>query len=50
MEGKNVSPDGFWELPIDSITVDGTDIGLDGRTAILDTGTVRTQSASPFLN
>ena len=30
---------GFWEGALDSITVDGTDTGLSGRSAILDTGT-----------
>ncbi|KAK0193667.1 acid protease [Armillaria mellea] len=35
----NQSQDGFWEGAMDSITVDGTDTGLSGRLAILDTGT-----------
>ncbi|KIK96589.1 hypothetical protein PAXRUDRAFT_25008 [Paxillus rubicundulus Ve08.2h10] len=35
----NVNLQGFWEGAIDAITVDGTDAGLTGRTAILDTGT-----------
>ncbi|KAJ3828234.1 acid protease [Lentinula raphanica] len=35
----NVNQDGFWEGAMDSVTVDGTDTGLTGRTAILDTGT-----------
>ncbi|KAI0833254.1 acid protease [Trametes gibbosa] len=35
----NVSPDGFWEGAMDSVSVDGTDVGLQGRSAILDTGT-----------
>ena len=30
---------GFWEGAMDAITVDGTDAGLTGRSAILDTGT-----------
>ncbi|KAH9945288.1 acid protease [Epithele typhae] len=30
---------GFWEGAMDAVTVDGTDTGLTGRTAILDTGT-----------
>ena len=34
----NVSPNGFWEGGI-SISIDGKDLGLQGRTAILDTGT-----------
>jgi hypothetical protein len=36
---SNVSPTGFWEANLDAVTVDGTDSGLQGRTAILDTGT-----------
>ncbi|TFK40258.1 aspartic peptidase A1 [Crucibulum laeve] len=35
----NVSQQGFWEAAMDAVTVDGTDTGLAGRTAILDTGT-----------
>jgi hypothetical protein len=35
----NVNKDGFWEAAMDAVTVDGTDVGLTGRTAILDTGT-----------
>ncbi|KAJ6631021.1 aspartic peptidase A1 [Mycena sp. CBHHK59/15] len=35
----NVNTQGFWEAPLDAVTVDGTDTGLAGRTAILDTGT-----------
>lgn len=35
----NVSKQGFWESAMDSVSVDGTDLGLTGRTAILDTGT-----------
>lgn len=35
----NVSPVGFWEAAVDAFTVNGTDLGLTGRTAILDTGT-----------
>ena len=30
---------GFWEGAMDDITVDGQSVNLDGRTAILDTGT-----------
>ncbi|KAL5114300.1 hypothetical protein ACEQ8H_007820 [Pleosporales sp. CAS-2024a] len=30
---------GFWEIPIDSAGVDGKDVGLRGRSAIIDTGT-----------
>ena len=36
---ENVSPDGFWEADLDGATMDGTDLGFKGRTAILDTGT-----------
>ncbi|PIL35762.1 transporter [Ganoderma sinense ZZ0214-1] len=35
----NVATNGFWEGAMDSVTVDGTDTGLTGRSAILDTGT-----------
>lgn len=35
----NVNTEGFWEGAMDAVTVDGTDLGLSGRTAILDTGT-----------
>jgi len=35
----NVNTQGFWEGAMDAVTVDGTDTGLTGRTAILDTGT-----------
>jgi hypothetical protein len=35
----NVSPTGFWEANLDAVSVDGNDTGLQGRTAILDTGT-----------
>jgi len=35
----NVSQQGFWEAGMDAVSVDGTDLGLKGRTAILDTGT-----------
>jgi len=33
------STTGFWEGNLDDISVDGTSLGLNGRTAILDTGT-----------
>jgi hypothetical protein len=36
---QNVNQNGFWEGAIDAVSVDGTDLGLKGRTAILDTGT-----------
>lgn len=35
----NVSTKGFWEASIDAISVGGTNLGLSGRMAILDTGT-----------
>lgn len=35
----NVNTQGFWEGAMDSVTVNGQDTGLQGRTAILDTGT-----------
>ncbi|KDQ57236.1 hypothetical protein JAAARDRAFT_178857 [Jaapia argillacea MUCL 33604] len=35
----NVNTQGFWEGAVGSIAADGTDLGLTGRTAILDTGT-----------
>ncbi|KAK7044185.1 hypothetical protein VNI00_007905 [Paramarasmius palmivorus] len=35
----NVSKVGFWEAAMDTVTVDGQDTQLQGRTAILDTGT-----------
>ncbi|KAG6868061.1 hypothetical protein C0993_007848 [Termitomyces sp. T159_Od127] len=35
----NVNQQGFWEGNMDAVTVDGQDAGLQGRTAILDTGT-----------
>jgi len=35
----NVNTQGFWEGAIDAITVNGASTGLNGRTAILDTGT-----------
>ena len=34
----NVNPNGFWEADF-TASVDGKDLGLKGRTAILDTGT-----------
>ncbi|SNX84309.1 related to extracellular aspartic proteinase [Melanopsichium pennsylvanicum] len=38
-EIDNVSTKGFWEGSIDAVTVGGTDLDLQNRTAILDTGT-----------
>ena len=35
----NVNADGFWEGALDSVTVNGQDLGLRNRSAILDTGT-----------
>lgn len=39
VEVPNVSKSGFWETKLDQITINGTDLHLNGRTAILDTGT-----------
>jgi len=36
---NNVNQQGFWEANMDAVTVNGQDVGLQGRTAILDTGT-----------
>ncbi|EJD06630.1 acid protease [Fomitiporia mediterranea MF3/22] len=36
---NNVNTQGFWEGAMDAVTVGGQDLGLTGRTAILDTGT-----------
>lgn len=38
-ELDNVSKQGFWEGAMDSVKFNGQDLGLSGRTAILDTGT-----------
>jgi len=35
----NVNQQGFWEAEMPAVTVDGKNLGLQGRTAILDTGT-----------
>ncbi|KAL4252337.1 peptidase A1 family protein [Abortiporus biennis] len=35
----NVNTQGFWEGSMTAVTVNGQDLGLQGRTAILDTGT-----------
>ena len=35
----NVSKEGFWEADMGTVTVDGVDLDLENRTAILDTGT-----------
>lgn len=35
----NVNTQGFWEGAMTTVSVDGQDLGLQGRTAILDTGT-----------
>lgn len=35
----NVNQQGFWEGAMSSVSVNGQDLGLQGRTAILDTGT-----------
>ena len=39
VEVPNVSQIGFFEAAMDAVSVDGGDVGLPGRTAILDTGT-----------
>jgi hypothetical protein len=36
---NNVNPQGFWEAPVDGVAMNGVDLGLNNRTAILDTGT-----------
>jgi aspartyl protease len=36
---NNVNQNGFWEGALDAVSVDGKDLGLKGRTSILDTGT-----------
>ncbi|KAF8529808.1 aspartic peptidase domain-containing protein [Gautieria morchelliformis] len=36
---NNVNAQGFWEGNMDAVSVNGQDTGLQGRTAILDTGT-----------
>jgi len=33
-----VSKQGFWESAMDDVSVDNKNLGLKGRTAILDTG------------
>ncbi|KAI0050468.1 aspartic peptidase A1 [Auriscalpium vulgare] len=35
----NVNQNGFWEAAVDGVSIDGSDLGLQNRTAILDTGT-----------
>ncbi|KAF9514555.1 hypothetical protein BS47DRAFT_1342855 [Hydnum rufescens UP504] len=35
----NVSQSGFWEVAVDHFSVNGRNLGLMGRTAIMDTGT-----------
>ncbi|EKM57764.1 uncharacterized protein PHACADRAFT_90884 [Phanerochaete carnosa HHB-10118-sp] len=36
---NNVNTEGFWEGAMSTVSVNGQDLGLQGRTAILDTGT-----------
>ncbi|KAJ7749505.1 acid protease [Mycena maculata] len=36
---KNVNTAGFWEANVTAVKVDGKDVGLQGRSCILDTGT-----------
>ena len=43
----NVNPNGFWEGDLTTVTVGGEDIGLQGRTAILDTGTTLIIAPAP---
>jgi hypothetical protein len=35
---NNVNTKGFWEVGLDAVSVDGNNLGLTGRTAIMDTG------------
>ncbi|CAD6907031.1 unnamed protein product [Tilletia controversa] len=39
IEVDNISKQGFWEAAMGAVTFGGRDLGLSGRTAILDTGT-----------
>ena len=34
----NVSPQGYWESSLDSVSVNGVDLGLKDRTTVFDTG------------
>lgn len=36
---NNVNKEGFWEVALDAVSVDGNNLNLNGRTTILDTGT-----------
>jgi hypothetical protein len=36
----NADSNGFWAVNIDGVSVDGTNLNMTGRSAILDTGTV----------
>ena len=36
---KNVNGRGFWEAAVDAVSVNNVDLGLNDRTAIMDTGT-----------
>lgn len=38
----NVNKEGFWEGAVDSFSVNGQDLGLSGRTAIMDTVSICT--------
>ncbi len=40
---SNINDRGFWEVPIDDIQVNGKSLGLTGRSAVLDTGSVSPQ-------
>ncbi len=44
----NVNTQGFWEGAFSDVTVNEQSLGLGGRTAILDTGTVRLFVFCPF--
>lgn len=35
----NVNQNGFWEVDLDAVLVNGQNLGVQGQTAILDTGT-----------
>lgn len=44
IEAPNASRVGFWEAAVEDTTVNGQSLGLQGRTAILDTGTSQSTS------
>ena len=45
---SNVNRKGFWEANVDDATVGNQTLGLQGRTAVLDTGK-NIQTLGPFL-